>query len=63
MPDLIDTQNHYYYDKNNTKDMEDAVKTIMDLVNKGDDFQVIEIELNGINKKIRYCEITVFDHD
>jgi hypothetical protein len=49
---------HYYFNKNDPKDMEEIVNTAIGLIKEGTEFQFLEFELIGKNKVIKYCEIT-----
>lgn len=41
--------------------MEEVVTTAIRLIKEGAEFQFIEVELNGKNKVITYCEITAIE--
>ncbi|KYC45336.1 MAG: hypothetical protein APG12_01282 [Candidatus Methanofastidiosum methylothiophilum] len=61
LPKVIIMENHYYFDKNDPKDMEEVVDTAIRLIKEGTEFQFLEFELIGKNKVIKYCEITAIE--
>lgn len=58
---MIQIESYYYFDKNNPKDMEEAIYTAVKFIKEGIEFQFIEFQLNGKNKDIIYCEITAIE--